>query len=1144
MVDNAGTLERIANELASALKPLEQHLSQEGVQAFIAGLGLRLPPSLAADAQLASAIATAATSAAGLGPLILALTNAIAADDAAQIISAGGALLAKITELVNALEQIGSALNAAADGAGLTPTQVAQVQTFAGALARKLFDFVVIEYLASKARGVVPTLAVAGLVDDEDAPGDPNDPLSPPYRKRALHLDRVVNLILNPQQYLRDAFGFGNPAFEGSQVFAKVQAFLDDVDLPSMLLTPPGQPAILEAFFFRLSIDPTTSPPALTVRLHLPAIQDFEQTYPLGGIWNLDLSAKARFDVGLDITIKPPFNLALHPPSGSVSVDVELGVAAQHAGGTVILFAEGGGTKLEAQKLVFTLGFQATWDAASGVARGQPSISGGVNGGKLTIDLSSGDGFITTLLSSAKLAANLDFKMLWSPRTGFQIEGSSAFEIAIPTHVTLGPIEIQTLYLKLGLASDGSLPAELSSAFKASLGPLTASVNRIGLTVKTTFPDHGGNLGPANLALAFKPPSGVGLAVDAGIVKGGGFLYIDTDRGEYVGALELVFADFLSLHAIGLITTRMPDGSSGFSLLIIITADFGAGIQLGFGFTLLAVGGLLGLNRVLLLRPLMDGVRTGAINSILFPQNVVGNASRIISDLRAIFPPQQGIFLIGPMARLGWGEPTLINIELGIIIEIPGDIAIILGVIKIALPTDEEALIVIQVSFAGAIEFDKQRMYFFASLFDSRVLYITIEGEMGVLFAFGANANFVITVGGFHPRYNPPPLPFPSPRPIHVDLINESYARIRCDGYFAVTSETVQFGARAEFFFGFDELNVKGHAGFDALFQFSPFRFIVSISTSFSVEVFGLGLFGVDINLTLEGPAPWHAHGTASLDFFFFSIDIGIDFTWGDSRDTLLPPIQVMPLLTAEFSKQSNWRAALPDGSHLLVSLRQLDPAESDFVLHPVGNLRISQREVPLDFTLDKVGNQKPSDANRFALTVASGGLTKARNLPEQFASAQFKNYDDAAKLSLPAYAPLDGGIELSAEGTSLASGTAITRVVRYDLTIIDTKYRRSRKRFFTLVGSLFAHFLGGASVTRSSLSAYRAAQVQPFAEKVMVGPETFAVALQSNNTVYRAEAASFTSQEAARDYLNRAVANDPSLAGTLHVLPQFEVAV
>ena len=84
-----------------------------------------------------------------------------------------------------------------------------------------------------------------------------------------------------------------------------------------------------------------------------------------------------------------------------------------------------------------------------------------------------------------------------------------------------------------------------------------------------------------------------------------------------------MIADFLNVSAIGLIETKLPDGSDGFSLLVIITADFGAGIQLGYGFTLLAVGGLLGLNRAMLFQPIMDGIRTNAITSVLFPQNVI-----------------------------------------------------------------------------------------------------------------------------------------------------------------------------------------------------------------------------------------------------------------------------------------------------------------------------------------------------------------------------------------------------------------------------------------------------------------------------------------------------------------------------------------
>jgi hypothetical protein len=543
----------------------------------------------------------------------------------------------------------------------------------------------------------------------------------------------------------------------------------------------------------------------------------------------------------------------------------------------------------------------------------------------------------------------------------------------------------------------------------------------------------------------------------------------------------------------------------------------------------------------MLLQPLMDGVRTGAIESIVFPKDVVANAQKIISDLKAIFPPQQGTFLIGPMARLGWGTPTLISVSLGVIIEIPGNIALV-GILKIALPADEIALLVLQVNFAGALEFDKKRFYFFAALFDSRILFITIEGELGVLFAFGDNADFVLSVGGFHPRFNPPPLPFPTPRRIEVNIINESYARIRCDGYFAVTTNTLQFGSQSEYFFGFSALSVEGHSGFDALIQFSPFHFSVSISTSFSVKVFGVGVYGIGIQLTLEGPAPWHASGSGSISFLFFSVDVPIDFTWGESRDTSLPPIAAMPLLADEMGKRSNWRAILPKGSNLLVSLRQLPAEEADFVLHPVGTLHVSQRAIPLDLTLDKIGNQKPSDVNRFTLMAGAGSLAKVDDVDEQFAPAQFRNADDATKLSEPAYTPQHGGIELSAAGKALASATAVTRIVRYDLTIIDTKLRRARKRFYLLARGLHFHFLFGASMARSPLSAYRRSKTHPFAEMVKVSPETFTVARQDDNRAYDA-AATFKSQAAANDHIRTLVAKDPSLAGTLHVLPQFEVA-
>jgi hypothetical protein len=1136
MATQAGTLELLARELGQALSALEQRLAQGNAEEFIAGLGIRLPTIVAANGQFTGAISSTVSAAAALGPLVVDLKNAIDSENLPQIISVGTDLLNRIRQVLDGISQMGTSLDAAAASGGLSPADKAALQAFAAELPRRLFDFAFIEYLESKGEGVLPTLDVIGIIDDFDEPGDPANPLKPPFRQRAIHLDRLFDLFLKPDKYLADTFGWGQPGFDGMLLFPRIKRLFEPLELSAMLVTPPGQPPILELFFMRFSTDATTVPPSLTLRLRFPATRDFEQTFQLGEVWALTLGGAARFEAGLDVSIKPPFDVTLQPPTGTVSAELNGGFLGQRASGPLILLGQSGASRLEVQKLGLTLGFKASLDGTT--VRGEPTATAEVTGGKAVIDLSKGDGFISKITGGLKLDTNVDFKAHWSPKSGLQLEGSGAVEIAIPTHVSLGPIDLQNIYIRAGFA-DGSLPVELSGAFSADIGPLNASVDRIGMAVTTSFPSGGGNLGPANLTFDFKPPNGVGLSIDAGLVKGGGYLYFDFDRGEYAGVLELSISEIVTVKAIGIITTKMPDGSTGFSLLIIITAEFGTGIQLGFGFTLIGLGGLLGLNRTMSLQPLMEGVRTGAINSIMFPQNPVENAPKIISDLRTIFPPYEGKFLIGPMAKLGWGTPTLVSVSLGVIIEIPGNIAI-LGVLKIALPADEAALIVLQVNFAGAIEFDKSRLYFFAALFESRVLYLTLEGEMGLLVAWGDDANFVVSAGGFHPRFNPPPLPFPAPKRMAISILNTDIARIRTETYFAVTSNTVQFGSNTEIMFDVDVARVDGHLGFDALFQFSPFHFIIEVSASVSLKVFGVGLFSISLQFALEGPTPWRAHGTGSISFFFFDVSADFDITWGESKDTTLPPIAVIPLLKGEFDKLDNWRAQLPPTNNLLVSLRKLDATESSEVLHPLGTLRVSQRAVPLDLKIDKVGNQKPSDANQFTLT-ATAGLVKADDADEQFAKAQFLNMSDADKLSQRAFDPMHGGLLLASGAQQLGSTKMGKRKVRYEEIILDSNYKRFRRRFRVFTQAFFSHFLVGGAISKSVLSQNYKKMLDPFDDKVAVKEGGFTVAQTQDNKAYSAASTYFASEAMANQFLQNQVAANPDLHDALHVIPHYE---
>lgn len=1138
---SSGVLEALARLAGDALAPLAQRLREHPDQ-LLEELGVRLPEGMLGGSP-APALQSAAAACEQLPTAVQALVTAISGNNESALIEAALRLAQRIGQATAAFAQVGTAVSSAVNTVGgLSAEQKTRLTHAAGKVPERLLHLAVISWLEDCQPQVKNVLMLAGILDDSARPGDAADATAPPFREKRLRLDRLGQFLNNPTEHLKQLYGFGTPGFDGLDLFRRIKDVVDRPDAESILITAPGQPAALDAFFLRLAIEPGPIP-ALRMRVRQAAHKDLSVDVPFGGPWSAVFSSSARFDSGLEFRLHPQSGFRIEPPAAAAAVTLSAGLkAAGSNGAPLILIGQAGKSRLELKS--FTLNVPVALNASLGNPSPEikPSAVLQLREGKIAIDASESDGFLRAVLGGVKVESAFDLGATYAQGTGLRFTGSATIEIALPSHISLGPLSIDNVYL-IGGFKDGALPVEFSSDISAALGPLQASVSRLGAKARLSFPERGGNAGPLQIDVSFKPPTGVGLSLNAGPVRGGGFLSIDPERGEYAGALELTFAEFLSLKAVGIITTRMPDGSDGFSLVIIVTAEFGTGLQLGFGFTLLGVGGLLGLNRVTNADALLLGVKTGAITNIMFPQNVVQNAPRIISDLRAFFPPRKGVFLIGPMAKLGWGTPTLVSISLGIIIEIPGNVTI-LGVLRVALPAESAPIVRLQVSFVGRVEFDRKRIYFFATLFDSRVLFITLDGDMGLLAAFGEDANFVLSVGGFHPRFTPPPLPFPVPRRISASILNESWGRIRAEGYFAVTSNTAQFGARTEIFFGFSTLSVESTMSFDALFQFSPFRFIIEISSHFSVKVFGMGVWGLSIQLLLEGPAPWHAKGRASISLLLFDIPVRFDETWGERRGETLPPIPIMPLLQTEFEKRENWRAFLPHGRAELVTLRKFEPDEKALALHPAGSLRVLQKLVPLGLTIAKLGNRKSDDGKKFTIAAAAGNFSKLADAKERFAAAEFNDLSDAQRLAAPAFENQNGGLDLAPQGQSAFSATAIRRTNRYELTTIDSQGEQPRikLRFHTFDSRFVGRFHKGTATALSGLSAQTKIQKNPFADKVAATKERFVVASSETNTAFGV-GQSFESQAAAQDFMNSAVANNPSLAGMIHVIPTFELA-
>jgi len=552
----------------------------------------------------------------------------------------------------------------------------------------------------------------------------------------------------------------------------------------------------------------------------------------------------------------------------------------------------------------------------------------------------------------------------------------------------------------------GTVTIQGAASGTVTLGPVEATVKRMGVEGEVSFPEDGGNLGPAQLDMAFKPPEGVGISIEAGAVSGGGYLEFDHEKERYAGVLQIK-AGSLTINAVGLLTTELPGGKDGFSLLLIISGEFSP-VQLGFGFTLNGVGGLVGINRSMKKKPLGNAVRTGSMDSILFPENPVANSQRIISDLRAIFPPTHGTHVFGPMARLGWGTPTLITADIGIVLEIPTWKIALLGRLSALLPDEKAPLIELNLAVAGVLDPPNKQVAIDASLYDSRIVMWTVSGDMAMRANYGDDPKFLLSVGGWNPRFDPPS-GFPDLRRVKASLgAPGGNPKIEFTGYFAVTSNTVQAGAGVHALAKAGPAKIEGKLSFDALIQFDPFKFIVDFFASLSVEIKGKGL-SLKLDGTLSGPGPFRINGTLHIEILFFDITVNVDVTIGPSKEKeSLPPAKVLPKLTAELNKPANWTAQLPESGTSVATFREIEAGEGEVLAHPLGEIGVRQTIAPLSFDLEKIGNATPTGYTRFEIdgvsVDGSAAIDFDARTKEDFAPAQFLKMSDSEKMNSPAF--------------------------------------------------------------------------------------------------------------------------------------------
>ena len=476
MADRAGSVERVAIELAAALQDLAVALDEELVLETLARFGVAFPPSLLTHPGFAAARLSTASAAEELGPAVRGLVDAIENEDVPGIIARGITVLNAVGGVIGSFGELTAQLQVAGPAQpGVTPAQVA---TLTADFPRKLRDFAITEGL-DIVPGVGATLTLLGLVERTYDPGQPGNPTSPPYETARLRFDRLGPVLTGPEQHFRTLYQWGDNAFDGSLLFPALSQLVARLGLPTLVQPAgPGQPPRLEAFALTLTPDALT-PPGLVLEVVLPIRGGIDSELALPHPdWKAHLKGTAQARVGTTGSIRPPLSITLTPPSGEISGAAELTIEGKPPA-PFVLVGVAGGSRLEIAAVDATLGFDISWNSATNQAVVEPRASGRIQRGKLVIDTSQSDGFISKLLSGFGVEAEFDAGLSWSSATGVRFDGSATIEIALPVHLTIGPVKIPAIYLIVGFKSE-TFPLELSVDLTAQLGPLTAVVSRMG----------------------------------------------------------------------------------------------------------------------------------------------------------------------------------------------------------------------------------------------------------------------------------------------------------------------------------------------------------------------------------------------------------------------------------------------------------------------------------------------------------------------------------------------------------------------------------------------------------------------------------------------------------------------------------------
>ncbi len=535
-------------------------------------------------------------------------------------------------------------------------------------------------------------------------------------------------------------------------------------------------------------------------------------------------------------------------------------------------------------------------------------------------------------------------------------------------------------------------------------------------------------------------PDAIGLRIKAGPITGGGFLERE-ERTYKVGGQDVKRVEFGGVLQLQVLKAGVSADRDPLARPVLARARDGhplprRGRARASASRWNGIGGILAIDRGLDLDELRSGMEEHIIDRVLFPEDPVSEAPKLLEKVAHVFPARDGGFVVGPIVELGWGsQAKFVELKLGVVLALPDPAVVILGALRVRPPVKDAPITDLRADLFVAITPD--HLLVFASLRDSKIAGFTVEGDLGLYVQWAGEGGFELSVGGFHPEYTKltgraPQARRAGPaqdRPVAVDVDH-----LRDQGLLRRHRRLGPARHRRPL-----HRRLLGHRGQ------------------------GLGHARHDLHLVaavrLQGHARGGRRGRAAR--LHLLLDHAPRLAGGHAPVPPRRPRQGRRLVPADLrrgrrpdhlgrrpgsgapggqragarrrrpARARAWSATLPAHASQMVTLAGVEDVEGR-IAHPMAGLEVSQTQVPLGVRISHLG-ASPVTADMVTLgaptSTTSGEAAAVSELRMPFAVGHFFDLDGEKLLARSGFEQLPGGCRIAAATTPRLGATASERV-------------------------------------------------------------------------------------------------------------------